>query len=125
MQLQEQIVSAINTTLKNPIYQRMQLLNIKSILKDSNFIKKREGVNPYLVVLHFVYMLVMNKKISTFMNQSKDSLKKDTYYRLLQNSNYNWRKLLCLTTLKILKLLHKVQNPEAVKVFETYVKCCV
>ena len=51
------------------------------------------------------------------MNQSKDSLKKDTYYRLLQNSNYNWRKLLCLTTLKILKLLHKVQNPEAVKVF--------
>ena len=59
----------------------------------------------------------MNKKISTFMNQSKDSLKKDTYYRLLQNSNYNWRKLLCLTTLKILKLLHKVQNPEAVKVF--------
>ena len=117
MQLQEQIVSAINTTLKNPIYQTMQLLNIKSILKNSNFIKKREGVNPYLVVLQFVYMLVMNKKISTFMNQSKDSLKKDTYYRLLQNSNYNWRKLLCLTTLKILKLLHKVQNPEAVKVF--------
>ena len=120
MQLQEQIVSAINITLKNPIYQTMQLLNIKSILKNSNFIKKREGVNPYLVVLQFVYMLVMNKKISTFMNQSKDSLKKDTYYRLLQNSNYNWRKLLCLTTLKILKLLHKVQNPEAVKVFIIY-----
>jgi len=34
MQLQEQIVSAINTTLKNPIYQTMQLLNIKSILKN-------------------------------------------------------------------------------------------
>lgn len=116
MQLQEQIISAINTTLKNPIYQTMQLLNIKSILKNANFVKKREGVSPYLVVLHFVYMLVMNKKISTFINQSKDSLKKDTYYRLLQNSSYNWRRLLSLTNLKILKLLHKVQDASAVKV---------
>jgi len=116
MQLQEQIISAIQTTLKNPIYQTMQLLNIKSILKNANFVKKREGVSPYLIVLHFVYMLVMNKKISTFINQSNDSLKKDTYYRLLQNSSYNWRKLLSLTNLKILKLLHKVQDSSSVKV---------
>ena len=33
MQLQEQIIAAINTTLKNPIYQTLQLLNFKSILK--------------------------------------------------------------------------------------------
>lgn len=117
MQLQEQIISAINTTLKNPIYQTMQLLNIKSILKSANFVKKREGVAPYLIVLHFVYMLVMNKKIATFINQSSDSFKKDTYYRLLQNSGYNWRELLSLTTLKILKLLHKVQDASSVKVF--------
>ena len=117
MNLQEQILSAINTTLKNPIYQTLQLLNIKSILKSANFVKKREGVAPYLVVLHFVYMLVMNKKIATFMNQSNDSFKKDTYYRLLQNSSYNWRKLLSLTTLKIIKLLHKVQDASSIKVF--------
>ncbi len=117
MNLQEQILSAINTTLKNPIYQTLQLLNIKSILKSANFVKKREGVAPYLVVLHFVYMLVMNKKIATFRNQSSDSFKKDIYYRLLQNSSYNWRKLLSLSTLKILKLLHKVQDASSVKVF--------
>ncbi|MCF6330628.1 MAG: hypothetical protein L3I99_03685 [Sulfurimonas sp.] len=58
----------------------------------------------------------MNKKISTFMKQSNNSLKKDTYYRLLQNSNYNWRKLLSLTTLKILNKLHKVQDASSVKV---------
>jgi len=117
MNLQEQIIAAINATLRNPIYQTLQLLNIKSILKSANFVKKREGVAPYLIVLHFVYMLVMNKKISTFINQSGDSFKKDTYYRLLQNSSYNWRKLLSLSTLKILKLLHKVQDSKAVKVF--------
>ena len=117
MNLQEQILSAINTTLKNPIYQTLQLLNIKSILHSANFVKKREGVAPYLVVLHFVYMLVMNKKISSFMHQSNESFKKDTYYRLLQNSSYNWRKLLSLSTLKIIKLLHKDQDASSIKVF--------
>jgi IS4 transposase len=117
MNLQDQIVSAINTTLKNPIYQTLQLLNIKTILKSSGFVKKREGVAPYLVVLHFVYMLVMNKKVATFIAQSNDSFKKDTYYRLLQTSSYNWRKLLALSTLKIIKLLHKVQDANAIKVF--------
>ena len=117
MQLQDQIISAINETLKNPIYQTMKLLNIKTILKNSNFSKKREGVSTYLIVLHFVYMLVMNKKIATFMKHSNNSFKKDVYYRLLQNSSYNWRKLLSLTTLKILKLLHKVQDSKSTKVF--------
>lgn len=117
MNLQDQIISAINTTLKNPIYQTLQLLNIKSILKSANFVKKREGVAPYLVVLHFVYMLVMNKKIATFIKQSDESFKKDTYYRLLSNSSYNWRKLLSLSTLKIVKLLHKVQSASSIKVY--------
>jgi len=116
MQIQEQIIAAIDTTLKNPIYQSMKLLGIKTILKNANFVKKREGVAPYLVVLHFVYMLVMNKKISSFIDQSSESFKKDVYYRLLQNPSYNWRKLLSLTTLKIIKLLHKLQDPSAVKV---------
>ena len=115
MNIKDQIVSAINDTLRNPIYETLKLLNMKSILKNSNFVKK-DGVGAYMIVLHFVYMLVMNKKIATFINQSDDSLKKDVYYRLLKNSSYNWRKLLSLSTLKILKLLHKVQNPTAIKV---------
>jgi len=115
MKLQEQIINIIHDKLRNPIYETLQLLNLKSILKQSNF-TKREGVGAHVVVLHFVYMLMMNKKISTFMDQSNDSLKKDVYYRLLKNSSYNWRKLLSLTSLKIIKLLHKVQKGSSVKV---------
>ena len=89
MNLEEKIVEAINKTLRNPVYQTMKLLKIKTILKSANFTKKREGVSTYLIVLHFVYMLVMNKKIATFMDQSNESFKKDSYYRLLQNSKYN------------------------------------
>lgn len=116
MQIESQIVNIINDKLKNPIYQTIQLLNMKTILKKSNFTKK-EGVAVHMVVLHFVYMLVMNKKILTFMNQSNDSFGKDVYYRLLFNSSYNWRKLLSLSTLKILSLLHKIQDAKAIKVF--------
>ena len=115
MQIESQIINIINDKLKNPIYQTIQLLNMKSILKKSNFTKK-EGVAVHLVVLHFVYMLVMNKKIFTFMKQSNDSFKKDIYYRLLANSAYNWRKLLSLSSLKILSLLHKIQDAKAIKV---------
>jgi len=111
-----QIINIINDKLKNPIYKTMQLLNLKTILTKSNF-TKREGVAVHMVVLHFVYMLVMNKKMSTFMKQSNDSLKKDVYYRLLANSSYNWRSLLSLSSLKIISLLHKVQDAKAIKVF--------
>jgi len=64
MSLENQIVNIIEDKLKNPIYQTLQLLGMKSILKASNFVKK-EGVEVYLAILHFVYMLVMNKKLST------------------------------------------------------------
>jgi len=89
---------------------------MKTILTKSNFSKK-DGVAVHMVVLHFVYMLVMNKKIFTFMKQSNDSFKKDVYYRLLANSSYNWRSLLSLSSLKILSLLHKIQDSKAIKVF--------
>ena len=116
MQIEVQILNIINEKLKNPIYETLRLMNMKTILKNSNFTKK-DGVGVHMVVLHFVYMLVMNKKISTFMDQSSDSFKKDVYYRLLANPNYNWRKLLSLSSLKILSLLHKLQDSAAIKVF--------
>ena len=116
MNIENQIISAISSKLKNPIYKTLQIINIKSILKQSNFTKK-DGAGAHLVVLHFVYMLIMNKKISEFMNQSNDSFKKDVYYRLLVNPRYNWRKMLLLVSLKITTLLHKLQDPNSIKVF--------
>ncbi len=115
MSIEIQIINIINDKLKNPIYTTMKLLNLKTILTKSNFTKK-EGVAVHMVLLHFVYMLVMNKKMSTFMEQSNDSLKKDVYYRLLSNSTYNWRSLLTLSVSKILSQLHKVQDAKTIKV---------
>ena len=114
--LTTQLTNILNNTLKNPIYKTIQMINMQKILRDSNFVKQ-DGVAIHLIVLHFVYMLVMNKKMSTFIQQSSDSLKKDVYYRLLKNTAYNWRKLLALSAFKLISLLHKVQDPKAIKVF--------
>lgn len=110
------IQTAMNKVLKNPIVSVLRDINFSSILKQSNFIKRDIGVKPYLIVLQFLYMFIINKKISSFMKYSNDSYKKDVYYRLLKNSRYNWRKLLLLTSTKLIGKLHKLQKTTDIKV---------
>lgn len=58
----------------------------------------------------------MNKRITEYVKGNQDSKNKDVYYRMLSNSNYNWRKLLNLSFLKIVTLLRVVQKPESLRV---------
>ena len=67
------IQTAINNVLKNPILSILRDINFSSILKQSNFIKKDIGKSSYMIILHFLYMFIINKKISTFMKYSNDS----------------------------------------------------
>ncbi|MCT7464783.1 transposase [Aliarcobacter cryaerophilus] len=116
MRLDNFIQTAMNNVLKNPILSILRDINFSSILKQSNFIKKDIGKSPYMIILHFLYMFIINKKISTFMKYSNDSYKKDVYYRLLKSSKYNWRKLLLLTSIKLISKLHKLQKTTDIKV---------
>jgi hypothetical protein len=116
MGLDNFIETAMNSVLKNPILLVLRDINFSTILKQSNFVKRDIGVPPYMVILQFLYMFVINKKISTFMKYSNDSFKKDVYYRLLKNSKYNWRKLLLLTSVKLIGKLSSLQNPTDTKV---------
>ncbi|WWW10841.1 hypothetical protein V7P26_07410 [Arcobacter cryaerophilus gv. pseudocryaerophilus] len=110
MELDNFIQTAMRRVLKNPILTVLKDINFSSILKQSNFIKRDIGVSPYLITLQFLYMFIINKKISTFMKYSNDSFKKDVYYRLLKNSKYNWRKLLLLSSVKLISKLHILQK---------------
>ena len=112
MRLDNSIQTAISNLLKNPILSILRDINFSSTLKQSNFIKRDIGKSPYLVILHFLYMFVINRKISSFIKYSNDSYKKDVYYRLLKDNRYNWRKLLLLTSVK----LHKLQKTTDTKV---------
>lgn len=90
MGLDDFIQTAMNNVLKNPILSVLRDINFSSILKQSNFIKRDIGVKPYMIILHFLYMFVINRKISSFMKYSNDSFKKDVYYRLLKDSRLIW-----------------------------------
>ena len=111
------IETAMKSVLKNPIVLVLRDINFSSILKQSNFIKRDVAVPPYMVILQFLYMFLINKKISSFMKYSNDSFKKDVYYRLLKNSKYNWRKLLLLTSVNLINKLSSLQKPTDTKVF--------
>jgi hypothetical protein len=110
MELANYIETAMKSILKNPIYEVLSEIKITKILKQSNFVKREVGYPPFQIILHFLYMLVMQKRQSTFIKNSDKSYGKDTYYRFIKNSHYNWRKLLLLSAtelLKKIKPLHK------------------
>ena len=67
MRLDNFIQTAMNNVLKNPILLVLRDINFSSILKQSNFIKKDIGKSSYMIILYFLYMFIINKKISTFM----------------------------------------------------------
>ncbi len=110
MGLDNYIETAMRNILKNPILEVLNEIKITKILKQSNFIKREVGYPTFQIILHFVYMLVMNKRQSTFIKKSDDAFGKDAYYRFIKQSRYNWRKFLLLSAAALLqkiKPLHK------------------
>jgi len=102
MGVDKYIETALKGILKNPIVSLLREIGIVSVLKQSNFTKRSVGYKPYLVLLHFVYMLVLHKRQSVFLKQSPDAFGKDVYYRFLKERRFNWRKLLLLSAIKLI-----------------------
>jgi len=89
MELDNHIESAMKGLLKNPILSVLRDIKIMTILKQSNFNKRNTGYPVFWILLHFVYILVMNKRQSSFIKQGTDAYGKDTYYRFIQSKRYN------------------------------------
>jgi hypothetical protein len=103
MGLANYINYAMKSLLKNPILEVLQEIQIIKILKQSNFVKRDVGHPPFQILLHFLYMLVMQKRELSFIKQSVSAFGKDTYYRFIKESRYNWRKLLLFSTTVLLQ----------------------
>jgi SRSO17 transposase len=122
MGLDNDIEYAMKGILKNPILSVLKEIKIVSILKQSNFHKRNTGYSVFLVLLHLVYMLIMNKRQSSFVKQSSDAYGKDTYYRFIQSKRYNWRKLLLLSSQALIEKvvpLHKNRDPKILIIDDT------
>jgi len=103
MELANYIETAMRSILKNPILEVLIEIKIIKILKQSNFIKRNVGYPPFQIILHFVYMLVMQKRQSIFIKKSDSAFGKDAYYRFIKESRYNWRKFLILSATALLQ----------------------
>ena len=113
MELANYINYAMKGLLKNPILEVLQEIKITKILKQSNFVKRDVGYPPFQIILHFLYMLVMQKRQSTFIKKSEHAFGKDAYYRFIKDSRYNWRNLLLLSSVAMLqkiRTLHKTDE---------------
>ena len=110
MGLDNHIEYAMKGILKNPILSVLKEIKITTILKQSNFHKRNTGHSVFGILLHFVYMLVMNKRQSSFVKQSSDAYGKDTYYRFIQSKRYNWRKLLLLSSKALIAKIEPLQK---------------
>ncbi len=110
MELANYINYAMKSLLKNPILEVLQEIKITRLLKQSNFVKREVGHPPFQIILHFLYMLVMHKRQSSFIKQSDSAFSKDTYYRFIKESRYNWRKLLLLTTTALLQKIRPLHK---------------
>ena len=115
MGLDNHIESVMKGILKNPILSVLREIKITTILKQSNFSKRNTGYPVFLVLLHFVYMLIMNKRQSSFVKQSSDAYGKDTYYRFIQSKRYNWRKLLLLSPGALIEKVESLHKSEELK----------
>jgi len=89
MELANYINYAMKSLLKNPILEVLQEIKISRLLKQSNFVKRDVGYSPFQIILHFLYMLVMQKRQSSFIKQSDGAFCKDAYYRFIKESRYN------------------------------------
>ena len=85
MGLDNHIEYEMKGILKNPILSVLKEIKIANILKQSNFGKCNTGYPVFVILLHFVYMLVMSKRQSSFVKQSEDAYGKDTYYRFIRS----------------------------------------
>jgi hypothetical protein len=92
-------------------------LCIGKLLRKSNVIKSC-GV-PAFEVFQFLLLLVFQgKNLFRFLNSKhKDqAVSKNTYYRFLNETSYNWKKFLLLLAVKVTSAFDELTRPERVKV---------
>ena len=92
-------------------------LKIGNLMHKSN-ITKSCGISAY-EVFHFLLLLAFQgKNLFRFLNSKhKDqAVSKNTYYRFLNETSYNWSKFLLLLAVKVTTTFDTLTRPARVKV---------
>ena len=109
-----------NDQKENPQYQfsyALKELQIGKLMRKSN-ITKSCGVSAYEVFQFLLLLAFQGKNLYRFLNSKhKDhAVSKNTYYRFLNETSYNWSKFLMLLAVKVTAAFDSLTRPERVKV---------
>lgn len=102
---------------QNKFSKAISELQIGKLLRKSN-ITKSCGVSAYEVFQFLLLLVFQGKNLFRFLNSKhKDqAVSKNTYYRFLNESSYNWKKFLTLLSAKVISAFDRLTRPERVKV---------
>ena len=92
-------------------------LQIGKLMRKSN-ITKSCGISAYEVFQFLLLLVFHGKNLFRFLNSKhKDqAVSKNTYYRFLNETSYNWSKFLLLLAVKVTTAFDSLTRPERVKV---------
>ena len=101
---------------QNTLSNAIKELQIGKLLRQSN-IRKPCGV-PAFEVFQFLLLLVFQgKNLFRFLNSKHkdEAVSKNTYYRFLNETSYNWKKFLYLLALKVTTAFDHLTRPDRVR----------
>ncbi|MGC6173925.1 IS4 family transposase [Lacrimispora sp. 38-1] len=102
---------------QNQFSDALKQLELGKLLRKSN-ITKSCGISAYEVFQFLLLLAFQGKNLFRFLNSKhKDqAVSKNTYYRFLNETSYNWSKFLMLLAVKVTVAFDSLTRPERVKV---------
>lgn len=102
---------------QNQFSNAVRELQIGKILRKAN-IKKSCGVSAFEVFQFLLLLVFQGKNLFRFLNSKhKDmAVSKNTYYRFLNETSYNWKKFLSLLAVRVTSAFDKLTRLERVRV---------
>ena len=106
-----------NDHTSNQFSNALKELQIGKLMRKSN-ITKSCGVSAYEVFQFLLLLVFQGKNLFRFLNSKRkeQAVSKNTYYRFLNETSYNWSKFLLLLAVKVTAAFDKLTRPERVNV---------
>lgn len=107
-----------NENTKNQFSNAIKELQIGKLMRKSN-ITKSCGISAYEVFQFLLLLVFQGRNLFRFLNSKRkeQAVSKNTYYRFLNDTSFNWTKFLLLLAAKVTSSFSRLTRPERVKVF--------
>ena len=107
-----------NENTQNQFSNAIKELQIGKLMRNSNIIKSC-GVSAYEVFQFLLLLVFQGRNLFRFLNSKRkeQAVSKNTYYRFLNDTSFNWTKFLLLLAAKVTSSFSRLSRPERVKVF--------